>query len=158
MVGRLGANVTGLVWIWPANLPHHFGRSVWLPTCHRNTAQPLFDPQCRAANKRWSARRQALMEINASLRTEQAPAGGPWGGAPIAMRLSLLHVIVFAAIIAISFAPAIIAFVRNHAQKWIIFALNVILGWTGVGWIAVLIWSIIGKSASTADDLADTFS
>ena len=74
------------------------------------------------------------------------------------MRLSLLHVIVFAAIIAISFAPAIIAFVRNHAQKWIIFALNVILGWTGVGWIAVLIWSIIGKSASTADDLADTFS
>ena len=74
------------------------------------------------------------------------------------MGVSLPHLILFAVIIAVGFVPAIIAFARNHAQKWIVLALNVILGWTGVGWIAVLVWAIIGRSSSTAQDLSDTFS
>ena len=74
------------------------------------------------------------------------------------MGLSLPHIIIFAVIIAVGFVPSIIAFVRNHAQKWIVLALNIVLGWTGVGWVGALVWAIIGKSASTAQNLGDTFS
>ena len=74
------------------------------------------------------------------------------------MGISLSHLIIFAVIIAIGFVPSIIAFARNHAQKWIVLALNIVLGWTGVGWVGALVWAIIGKSASTAQDLGDTFS
>ena len=74
------------------------------------------------------------------------------------MGISLPHLILFAVILAVGFVPAIVAFARNHPQKWIVFAFNVILGWTGFGWIALLVWAIIGKLASTAPDLGDTFS
>lgn len=80
------------------------------------------------------------------------------GGVRFAIGLSLLHIIVFAVIIGVSFVPAIVAFARNHAQKWLILLLNLVVGWTGIGWIAALIWAIIGRSASTAQDLGDTFS
>jgi hypothetical protein len=39
------------------------------------------------------------------------------------------------------FLPASIAFARGHHQKWAITILNVLLGMTGLGWVAALIWS-----------------
>lgn len=39
-------------------------------------------------------------------------------------------------------APAIVAFERKHHNKWAIGALNVLLGWTIIGWIIGLIWSM----------------
>jgi ABC-type transport system involved in cytochrome c biogenesis permease component len=40
------------------------------------------------------------------------------------------------------FAPAIVAFVRGHQQKWAIFALDLFLGWTFLGWVGALVWSL----------------
>jgi len=40
------------------------------------------------------------------------------------------------------FAPSIVAFVRHHHNRWAIFALNLLLGWTGLGWIGALVWSL----------------
>jgi T4 superinfection immunity protein len=40
------------------------------------------------------------------------------------------------------FAPSIVAFVRSHHNKWAIFALNLLLGWTILGWIGSLVWSL----------------
>jgi ABC-type transport system involved in cytochrome c biogenesis permease component len=40
------------------------------------------------------------------------------------------------------FAPSIVAFVRHHHNQWAIFALNLLLGWTGLGWIGALVWSL----------------
>ena len=37
--------------------------------------------------------------------------------------------------------PAIIGFCRNHRQRFAIAILNVLLGWTVLGWIVALIWS-----------------
>jgi hypothetical protein len=39
------------------------------------------------------------------------------------------------------FVPSLIAYLRGHRRVVAIFALNVLVGWTGVGWISVLIWS-----------------
>jgi len=39
------------------------------------------------------------------------------------------------------FVPALIAFVREHHQKAAITALNLLLGWTFVGWAAAFIWA-----------------
>ena len=37
--------------------------------------------------------------------------------------------------------PAIMAFQRHHAQRWTILLVNLLLGWTVVGWFATLIWA-----------------
>jgi Superinfection immunity protein len=39
------------------------------------------------------------------------------------------------------FIPAVVALLRSHRQKGAIIALNILLGWTFVGWVAALVWS-----------------
>jgi len=49
--------------------------------------------------------------------------------------------------LALYFLPAIIAAARRH-QSWPAIAmLNFLLGWTGIFWIAALIWSLTGVRA-----------
>jgi uncharacterized membrane protein len=50
-------------------------------------------------------------------------------------------VLIFVGII-IYFVPVFIAFSRKHRSKAGISALCVLLGWTFIGWIAALIWSL----------------
>ncbi len=38
--------------------------------------------------------------------------------------------------------PAIIAYRRAHHQRMAIAALNLLLGWTGLGWVAALVWAL----------------
>jgi uncharacterized membrane protein YqaE (UPF0057 family) len=44
------------------------------------------------------------------------------------------------------FVPSVVAFVRGHHNKWAIFALNLLLGWTLLGWIGALVWSFTRPS------------
>lgn len=46
---------------------------------------------------------------------------------------------------AIYLLPAIIAAMRGHASAWGIFALNLLLGWSGIIWIIALIWALSNK-------------
>jgi hypothetical protein len=39
------------------------------------------------------------------------------------------------------FLPSVVAFHRDHEQRWIILLLNGFLAPTGVAWIILLIWS-----------------
>ena len=48
----------------------------------------------------------------------------------------------FLFLLALYFVPSIIGFTRSHHNKWAIFALNLLLGWTGLGWIGALVWSL----------------
>ncbi|MDP6830091.1 MAG: superinfection immunity protein [Alphaproteobacteria bacterium] len=43
------------------------------------------------------------------------------------------------------FLPAILAFLLSHARRWAILILLLTLGWTGVGWLVALIWSLSGR-------------
>ena len=40
------------------------------------------------------------------------------------------------------FIPSIIAFHKSHLSKGAILALNFFLGWTLLGWVAALVWSL----------------
>ena len=41
------------------------------------------------------------------------------------------------------FVPTIIACVRKHRNRVAIILLNVLAGWTFVGWLVALIWSVV---------------
>ncbi|PZU70222.1 MAG: hypothetical protein DI554_00325 [Sphingobium sp.] len=41
------------------------------------------------------------------------------------------------------FLPAIIAYRRHHRNKLPILALNICAGWTFIGWLGALIWSLL---------------
>lgn len=47
-----------------------------------------------------------------------------------------------AAAVALYFLPLLIALPRNHHNALAIAALNLLLGWTLLGWIAALVWSL----------------
>lgn len=40
------------------------------------------------------------------------------------------------------FLPTLVAVFRQHHNTFAIFLLNLLLGWTALGWIIALIWSV----------------
>lgn len=52
--------------------------------------------------------------------------------------LVLLGVVLLAAY----FIPTIIALLRGHAYTGVILALNIFAGWTGLGWLAAMVWAV----------------
>jgi hypothetical protein len=40
------------------------------------------------------------------------------------------------------FLPAIVAARGNHWNKWAIFVLNLLLGWTLIGWVMAMVWAV----------------
>lgn len=48
----------------------------------------------------------------------------------------------FLPLVFIYFIPAIIALSREHRSGWAIFALNLLTGWTGLGWIISIVWAL----------------
>ena len=57
--------------------------------------------------------------------------------------LSLLEIALIVLIFSLYFLPFLIAALRQHKNTLAIFLLNLALGWTFLGWIVVLIWSVI---------------
>jgi hypothetical protein len=53
----------------------------------------------------------------------------------------LMALMIIAVTLAGYFFPSIIAWLRGHHNLLSIFLLNLLLGWTGLGWIGALIWS-----------------
>ena len=53
----------------------------------------------------------------------------------------------------IYFLPFYIALIRSHYRKTLIFFLNLIVGWSGIGWVIVLIYSLISKSRKTLHEI-----
>lgn len=45
------------------------------------------------------------------------------------------------------FLPSGLAVQRNHKNMSSIFALNILLGWTFLGWVAALVWSLSAKDS-----------
>ena len=56
--------------------------------------------------------------------------------------LSFLELLMIASIFAVYFLPSLIAFAREHKNKLAIFSLNLLLGWTVLGWVSSLVWSV----------------
>lgn len=45
-------------------------------------------------------------------------------------------------ILAVIFIPTVVAFRRQHPNRWLIFVVNFAFGGTVVGWIAALVWAL----------------
>jgi hypothetical protein len=59
------------------------------------------------------------------------------------VELLLLMLPVFLVGLAVYFAPSIIAAGRRHPNVLAIFLIDFLTGWTVVGWIAALVWSLV---------------
>jgi len=56
--------------------------------------------------------------------------------------LGLLEILLVVLIFTVYFLPTLIAFLRQHKNKLAIFLLNLLLGWTVLGWVGSLVWSV----------------
>ena len=57
--------------------------------------------------------------------------------------LSIVELLVIVLIVAFYFMPTLIAFLRQHKNKLAIFVLNLFLGWSVLGWVVSLVWSVL---------------
>ena len=55
----------------------------------------------------------------------------------------LLEMLLVILIFTSYFLPTLIAFLRRHKNKLAIFLLNLLLGWTVLGWVISLVWSVM---------------
>lgn len=67
--------------------------------------------------------------------TEAAAVAGESGDLALGLTAS-------AVIFALYLLPTLVAFLRKHHNKAQILLLNLFLGWTFLGWIGALIWSV----------------
>ncbi len=59
---------------------------------------------------------------------------------------AILGLILLAIVAAIYFLPTIVASNRGHQSTAAICVLNIFLGWTFIGWLIALIWSLTGDT------------
>ena len=56
--------------------------------------------------------------------------------------LSFLDIVLLSLCLAIYILPLLIATAIDHKNRIAIGLLNLFLGWTGLGWLAALIWAV----------------
>ncbi len=69
------------------------------------------------------------------------------------MNEELVFVLIILAVAFLYALPTFIAFYRSHEYRWIIFAINVVVGATGLGWLVAFVWAIYPENKSLADPL-----
>ena len=55
---------------------------------------------------------------------------------------SFIGILVFLLLLALYFLPTIIALVTKKRNALAIFVLNFFLGWSLIGWVVALVWSV----------------
>ena len=51
--------------------------------------------------------------------------------------------------------PTVIAFIKHHKYKWIIFVINLLAGWTGIAWVVAFVWAVWPAKTLLVDPLGD---
>lgn len=67
----------------------------------------------------------------------------------------LITVLIIACVLPFYFLPTIVAASRGNRKLGSIFVLNLLLGWTLLGWVAALVWA--SATASAAEPLANVY-
>ena len=58
-------------------------------------------------------------------------------------------VILVILIVAIYMLPTLIAYGRDHPRRSLIGLVNIVFGWTLLGWLAVFVWALVGPGEAT---------
>lgn len=53
----------------------------------------------------------------------------------------LMFYVYLLAILYVYFFPTILAFILRHINPWAVMYVNLSIGWTVIGWFAVLVWA-----------------
>ena len=61
-----------------------------------------------------------------------------------------MEIITLAVMVGLYFLPGLIAYFRSHDNTVAIMMLNLFLGWTLIGWVAALVWSLLAKKPNRA--------
>ena len=61
----------------------------------------------------------------------------------------ILVFVIFPLYLTVYVLPTIIAFKRRHRNKTAITLINLLLGWSIIGWIVALLWSFTNDPAKT---------
>ncbi|WP_294243947.1 superinfection immunity protein [uncultured Chryseobacterium sp.] len=61
------------------------------------------------------------------------------------LSLSWQHIVILVMCLPLYFIPTFIAFIRKKPNPGVIFALNLLLGWTFIGWIGALVWALLNE-------------
>jgi len=64
----------------------------------------------------------------------------------LTLSVALMSVAALTIFIAVYFTPTLIALRRDHKRANAIFSVNTLTGWTVVGWLAALRWSLRSKA------------
>jgi uncharacterized membrane protein len=56
------------------------------------------------------------------------------------------NVIMLMLVVIIYMLPTLIAFSREHLRRQGVTVLNILLGWTLIGWIVVFLWAALGRA------------
>lgn len=51
-------------------------------------------------------------------------------------------------IAALYILPTILAFGRDHAHRQVLALVNILFGWTLIGWLGVFLWALLGRPAT----------
>ncbi len=63
------------------------------------------------------------------------------------MELFMILLVLFGG--AFYFIPTIIAIIRGKRNKLAVFVLNLLAGWTFVGWVIALVWALTTETVDT---------
>jgi Superinfection immunity protein len=69
---------------------------------------------------------------------------------------TLIDGILFVLLVEVYLFPAVIAWARRHRNRAAIILLDILLGWTLLGWIAAMVWAFtftdLGRDPGDEDD------
>lgn len=68
----------------------------------------------------------------------------------------LIIIAIIAIIVGIYMIPTIIAFQRNHHYKFIILGINILMGATGIGYLAAFAWAVWPSKTSMLDPIVSS--
>ena len=92
--------------------------------------------------------------MSRDLMIPTAIAGAAWATLALMAVLGKIvdwtGLIVWSVATLIYFVPTIIAFSADHRQRVAICALNLVAGWTLIGWVVALVWSLMRERPQPA--------
>lgn len=53
-----------------------------------------------------------------------------------------MEIVIALTVLVVGFLPSILAIQNKHKNRTAIIVLNILGGWTGIGWLVALIWAI----------------
>lgn len=64
----------------------------------------------------------------------------------------LLAILILVVGFIVYFAPSFVAYGREHPNQTSIFVLNLLLGWTLIGWVCALVWAFTASAPQVPSD------